>query len=343
MVTQKQLSPLPRDFTDLKTLSADFGQNALHIQGAGGNVSIKHGDTMWIKASGTMLADALSRDVFVPVDLARMKSSVASGLPDADTPATFLIPGASDLRPSIETSLHAVFSQRIVLHTHCIHTIAHAIQTNARDVLSARLRNFNWAFVPYAKPGANLARSVMEVLTPDTNVIFLGNHGLIVAGESVDDVRVLQNAVHTALTLPVTTLDGVDYSALMARIDDGGYVLPENPLLHQIALSEPRVEQVTTGSLYPDHVIFCGIAVTALVSKQTTQNVADKPVCLLVPGAGLLLRKDASTGAKTMLRCLADVIIRLPEGARLTYLTQEENLELLNWDAEKYRQALNAE
>lgn len=343
MTSQKQLDPLPHDFTDLLALSAEFGQNALHIQGAGGNVSIKHGDTMWIKASGTMLADALTQDVFVPVDLARMKVSVADNKPDADTPAAFLIPGASDLRPSIETSLHAVFSQRVVLHTHCIHTIAHAIQTNACDLLTERLRDFSWAFVPYTKPGASLARSVMEVLKPNTNVIVLGNHGLVVAGETVNAVRALQNAVHKALFLPAATLECADLAALMTRVDDGFYCLPDDPMLHQMAISERRVSLVTKGSLYPDHVIFCGIAVTALPPEKMAKNVLEQPVCLLVPDAGLLLRKDASTGAKTMLRCLADVITRLPEDAVLTYLTQEQNFELLDWDAEKYRKALNAE
>ena len=38
----------------------------------------------------------------------------------------------------------------------------------------------------------------------------------------------------------------------------------------------------------------------ALAPEQMAKNVADRPVCLLVPDAGLLLRKDASTGAKTM-------------------------------------------
>lgn len=343
MTSQKRIDSLPHDFSDLRELSAEFGQNTLHVQGAGGNVSIKHDDTMWIKASGTMLADALTSDVFVPVDLARMKSSVIANQPDSDTPSVFLISGASDLRPSIETSLHAVFSQRIVLHTHCIHTIAHAIQTNASDLLTERLRDFNWAFVPYTKPGANLARSVMKVLKPDINVIVLGNHGLIVAGETTNELRALQNAVHKALFLPTTTLEGADLAALMAHVDDGSYVLPDDPMLHQIAISEQRVSRVTKGSFYPDHVIFCGIAIKALSPEQMVNDVADQPVCLLVPDAGLLLRKDASTGAKTMLRCLADVITRLPEDAVLTYLTKEQNFELLDWDAEKYRQALNAE
>jgi rhamnose utilization protein RhaD (predicted bifunctional aldolase and dehydrogenase) len=43
-----------------------------------------------------------------------------------------------------------------------------------------------------------------------------------------------------------------------------------------------------------------------------------------------------------MARCLSDVTARLPETARLRYFTDPENAELLGWDAEKYRQALNA-
>ena len=190
----------------------------------------------------------------------------------------------------------------------------------------------------------------MEVLAPEVNVIVLGNHGLIVAGESVDAVRTLQLAVHAALALDPVQIAGVDEAAL-TPYSNGAYGLPEDPMLHQLALSEHRVAQVTKGSLYPDHVIFCGIAVTSLAPGQTTSDVEDAarqaglpaPVCLIVPGAGLLLRKDANSGAKTMLRCLSDVIMRLPEGAELSYLTTAENLELLDWDAEKYRQALNAD
>ncbi|MEO9826300.1 MAG: class II aldolase/adducin family protein [Paracoccaceae bacterium] len=350
MDLQNKLDQRPSDFADLRNLSAEFGQNSLHIQGAGGNASVKDGDVMWIKASGTMLGDALEQDVFVPVDLPRMVTAVLSDQPNADSPAEFLVPGASDLRPSIETSLHAVFKQRVVLHTHCIHTIAHAIQNNARDLLKKRLSAFNWAFVPYAKPGANLARSVLNVLTPETDVIVLGNHGLIVAGETVDAVQSLQLTVHEALALEPLHLDGIDESALSTHID-GAYELPDDRMLHQLALSDARVAHVSQGSLYPDHVIFCGIAVTRLAPGKTTSDAEDAarqagapaPVCLLVPGAGLLLRTDANSGAKTMLRCLSDVIMRLPETAKLNYLTTAENFELLDWDAEKYRQVLNAE
>ena len=39
---------------------------------------------------------------------------------------------------------------------------------------------------------------------------------------------------------------------------------------------------------------------------------------------------------------LGDVLMRVPPEAPLSYLTLEQNAELLDWDAEKYRQALDA-
>jgi len=41
-----------------RALSARLGQDPLQVQGPGGNTSVKSGDVMWIKASGTELADA---------------------------------------------------------------------------------------------------------------------------------------------------------------------------------------------------------------------------------------------------------------------------------------------
>lgn len=350
MTLQKSPDTRPNDFEALQEMSAAYGQNPLHIQGAGGNVSVKDGGRMWIKASGTRLADALTSDVFVPVDLLQMKVAIEENASTADTPAVFLIPGASDLRPSIETSLHAIFSHRIVLHTHCVHTLAHAIQENVIDLLIDRLAGFDWAYVPYTKPGANLARSVSEVLATETNVVILGNHGLIVAGETVGAVRALQDRVHAALTLNPMLFEGANPTRLAEICDGTNYFPAGDPFVHQLALTPVRVKQVTTGSLYPDHVIFCGIALMALRPDETLDAAEGRardlglppPVCLLVPGAGLILRKDASQGTHFMVRCLADVITRVPEDAALTYLTDAQNLELLDWDAEKYRRALNA-
>ena len=57
----------------MKKLISNFcqriGADPLLVQGAGGNVSWKEGDDLWVKASGTWLADAVSQDIFIPVSL----------------------------------------------------------------------------------------------------------------------------------------------------------------------------------------------------------------------------------------------------------------------------------
>ncbi len=321
----------PPDLPALAALSAHIGADPMLIQAAGGNTSVKEGDVMWIKASGTLLAEALDKDIFVPCDLPAMRASLERGEARADQPQEFaLIPGG--LRPSIETSLHAVFPQRVVLHAHCIYTLAHAVQADPKQAIAAKLDGFNWGIVPYVKPGANLAGHVRAIVATGADVVVLGNHGIIVAAESVAEGDDLLARVHDALRLDPVPVQAAD----LGDLPDGWVAGP--PSLSHIARDPARLAMATGGSLYPDHVIFCGVG--ALAADAPPQG--DTPPFVLIPGKGALLRADASAGAQALARCLGDVLMRVPEGAELRYLTLEENGALLNWDAEKYRQALNA-
>lgn len=339
----------PEDFAALRTVSARMGSDPALVQFAGGNTSVKDGEVMWIKASGTLLAEARLRDIFVPVDVAEMRSALAAREPRADRPAEFLL-GGGGLRPSIETSLHAVFARRVVLHVHCVNTIALAIRADAEARLAERLAGLDWAFVPYAKPGAELAAQVDERLGPDTNVVVLGNHGLIVAGDSVAAARLAVTEVAARLAEPAAIAGVPDFAGLAERAEGGAYLVAEDAATHQLALTDWRIAAATAGSLYPDHVIFCGIAAHALRPGETPDACAARvaatgqpePPFLIAPGQGVLTRRDAGEGALAMTRCLADVLARVPDGADLVTLTTEENLELLDWDAEAYRKALHA-
>ena len=337
----------PHDLPALATLSARIGADPLLIQGAGGNTSVKDGDVMWIKASGTNLADALTRDVFVPCDLPAMRAAMTAGEARADRPAEFALQ-AGGLRPSIETSLHAVFPQRVVVHVHCVNTLALAIRRDAGPALAARLAGFNWAMVPYAKPGANLAAQVLAVLSPGVDVVILRNHGLIVAAESVEEAEALLSRIVTAVTAPALSLPADP--ALASRADEAYAPLPDDHPLHTVARTPRLMQAALAGTLYPDHVVFCGVSAHALREAETpTQTAArivaqglPQPAFLLVPGLGALIRRDATAGALALTRCLGDVLSRLAEGAVVTPLTDAQNAELLDWDAEKYRQVLNA-
>jgi len=321
----------PSDLEALAALSAKIGADPMLIQAAGGNTSVKDGDVMWIKASGTLLAEALDKDIFVPCNLSAMRDSLTRGEARADQAQEFaLVPGG--LRPSIETSLHAVFPQRVVVHAHCVHTLAHAVQADPVAAIGAKLDAFDWGIVPYVKPGANLAGQVRGVVEQGCDVVVLGNHGIIVAAETAEDAGALLARVFEALrVVPVPILN-----TNLGDVPEGWVIGPA--ALSYIALDPVRLAMATGGSLYPDHVIFCGVGALA---AQTPPD-GDTPPFVLIPGQGALLRADASAGVQALAQCLGDVLMRVPEGAALNYLTLEQNGELLNWDAEKYRQALNA-
>jgi rhamnose utilization protein RhaD (predicted bifunctional aldolase and dehydrogenase) len=339
------------EFQALRDLSARIGADPLLVQGAGGNTSIKQGGLLWIKASGTWLMNAARNDIMVPVAIAPLLDAVARLSPAAEKAEQFTIdelnPGK--LRPSIETTVHALLPQKIVLHVHCVETISIAVQTNAETLAGERLRGLNWAFVPYRRPGLPLAQGIAERLKPDTNVLVLGNHGLVVAAATVVEAETLLRRVSGLLARPARPAPEPDRTALLRLAAGSDYRLPAMVQTHAAATDLASCRVAAMGSLYPDHVIFLGegsaiagpLESAALVADRAVSEGGDAPVSILFPGKGVLMRRDANAGAEAMARCLADVAARIDGNARLRYLTPAENGELLNWDAEKYRQALD--
>lgn len=334
----------------LRALSANVGADPLLVQGAGGNTSLKEAGLLWIKASGTWLMNAATTDIMVPVELAPLLDAVARKSPAAEkadqfTPADL---NPHRLRPSIETTVHALLPQKIVVHVHCVETIAIAVQANAEALLEERLRGLDWAFVPYRRPGLPLAQGIAERLQPRTNVLVLGNHGLVVAADTVAEANLLLRRVTGLLARPTRAAPPPDVDALIRLAMGSGYRLPVAVEAHAAATDLASCRIAASGSLYPDHVIFLGAGsviagpnYAAAVVARTTAAGQPAPASILFPGKGILMRRDANAGAEAMARCLADVAARIDPAARVNYLSLEQNAELLNWDAEKYRQELN--
>ncbi|TPL86894.1 class II aldolase [Mesorhizobium sp. B2-3-14] len=335
-----------QELAALRALSASIGLNPHMTQAAGGNTSLKAGDTLWIKASGTWLKDALSDDIMVPVAMAPLLEAVDRRDPAADKPQAFAIEDLNPrgLRPSIETTVHALMPQRVVLHVHCVDTISLAVQADGEAEVAKRLGGIEWAWVPYFRPGLPLARGIAERLRPGVDVLILGNHGLVVAAETVLDAQALLHRVRSLLARPARATAAPDIAALTTLAGD--YRLPADIEAHAVAIDAESLHMAEAGSLYPDHVIFLGQGSVLARPGEDVAGVVARlgaaPPAILFPGAGVLMRGDASAGADAMQRCLADVTARVDGKARLNYLTAAENDELVNWDAEQYRQKLNA-
>jgi rhamnose utilization protein RhaD (predicted bifunctional aldolase and dehydrogenase) len=339
------------EFEALRFLSARIGADPLLVQGAGGNTSIKDGGILWIKASGKWLSEAAREELFVPVDFEPLLAAVRRDHPDAERAQKFIAArhDPKGLRPSIETTVHALLPQKIVVHVHCVSTIAHAVRADAEAAIAPLMRGVQYAFIPYKRPGLPLAKGIAERLRPDTDALILGNHGLVVAADNVADAASLLDEVCARLQLATRPTAPPDLETLARHAAGSSYRLPANPRAHAAAIDPAACAIAAGGSLYPDHVVFLGAGSViaragenaASIEAEAKHRGVPHPVSLLFPGAGVLERGDADKGAEAMATCLANVTSRIEPGAPIRYLSLEENAALLNWDAEKYRQDLN--
>ena len=322
------------EFSALKILSASTGADPLLVQAAGGNTSLKQNGVMWIKASGTWLRDAATRDIFVPVDHEVLLAALARNDPACEACTDFVLGdlNATGLRPSIETTVHALMPQRVVVHVHCVNTIAWAICDDAEQRLAEKLKGFNWAFIPYARPGLPLANAIAARLIPGIDVLILGNHGLVVAAETIAEAEALLNRVVKVIVKPVRATVPPDLAALHRLCKGTGYAPAGNIETHALATDVLALERGKDAVFYPDHVVFLGVGVAT--------EIESGAALVAIPGKGVLIRRDAKPAIEPMGRCLADVMRRIEADDSLTALDGEAIDRLVNWDAEKYRQGM---
>lgn len=331
---------------ELVRVSAKIGGNAHLVQGGGGNTSYKRDDDFWVKASGTWLAEAETRDIFVRLSLATVRKTMSGA--DIEAGIAALGP-AGGLRPSIETSLHALLPHTAVLHVHSVNTIAWAAREDARAALGEALAGLAWTWVPYRRPGLPLTiaiREALETASTPPDILVLGNHGLVVGGADCSAAEALLQTVEARLALPARTPPPGIPGALQAA-NDLGWLPADLSLLDAIGTDPVCREIASTGALYPDHVVFLGEKAMSVDEHYPLSQALDDarsagiapPPYAVVAGAGVLLSPALSAGGRAMLGCLADVGLRTAPGTSLRYLDGSDAAELLGWEAEAYRRA----
>ena len=327
---------------------AAIGSDPLLVQGAGGNVSWKEGGTLWVKASGTWLADARRREIFVPVALAPLRDAMRRGDFDA-APRTL---SGSTLRPSIETMLHALLDHKVVMHVHAVEILAHLVRPNFETAIADRIGTATgWVATAYHKPGAELAKAVKAAIAshPSADVVFLQNHGVVAGGRDVADVSRTLRLIVERLANPVRSSTAAPADAAgMEALKALGYRPVPLPDVQKLAADPSYFRQLRQSwALYPDHVVFLGAAPAifddAGAFRLFHQRSGQAPELVFVRGAGVFERQPLSAAKYAYLRCYCDVMSRQSEDAELVTLRDSDIGALLNWDAEKFRQATGEE
>ena len=322
----------------IEELSARLGADPLLVQGAGGNISWKDGDLLWVKASGMCMRDAQARDIFVPVNLADAQSL---SRPVAIDPRWA---DQIQLRPSIETIFHALMPQQVVVHLHSVALIAKLIMRDCEAEVATFLEDRRHALVPYRKPGADLAESVKEVLEdrPGVDVLLLGNHGIVVAAETVEAIAERLEQLLNLLPAPERH-----------RPAERSVISPPNrfravgdDLIHDLAFDEQAfVIARNAWAITPDHVVFLGAESNTFDSTDELERSPAEPSFAIVHGAGVYLNNAGSRSpalVEEMLRFFRNVTMRVADPQGVRTLSDVQVRDLLGWEAEKYRQALQS-
>ena len=75
---------LRQDLGPVLELAERVGRDPLLTQASTGNISIKAGGQLWVKASGKWLADAAGGGILIPLDLAAVHASLWRNLDPAE-------------------------------------------------------------------------------------------------------------------------------------------------------------------------------------------------------------------------------------------------------------------
>ena len=187
----------------LVLLSRYYGSDPEMVLAGGGNTSVKIGNRLLVKGSGTALA-TIGRDGFVAMDRGGLEALAHSNLPVEREAreagykkalyAARLEPEKNQ-RPSVEALLHHLVPGQFVVH-------GHATQANgltccvAGEAIAKELLGEDVVWIPFVNPGYLLAQTLIATLDAhrkkhgrDPRAVLMANHGIIVAGDSPEAVR----------------------------------------------------------------------------------------------------------------------------------------------------------
>ncbi len=380
----------PPEIGELIGLSNRFGADPMFVRAGGGNSSAKADGVLWIKPSGVPLA-TLAADDLVPLDRARLLALLehdpaaipGEGDPVMTTAAAARLAEAHGRRPSVELLFHALLPEQFVLHTHPV--LVNAVTCNSNGpALAERLFGDRAVWVPYTDPGLPLAHAILgarrahEARTGRAapRVTLLGNHGLIVGGETAEEIggetAWLVSAIESELRASAAaegsgapapaapSPDPAVVSAIAAGLGRRAVVFDPHPLAAAFA-GTPDGRAFMDGPLIPDQIVYTGSWPLVLdtervpperLTELTAARAAEfeaahgvPPIVTVVPGLGLFATAATARQAETARDVYLDMLRTGETAFRLggvRHLSDEERLFIENWEAEAYRKQVAA-
>lgn len=336
----------------ISELCVKLSKDRLLVQGAGGNASWKDDGIIWVKGSGKWLANAFQENIFVPVDLNHLQNALSQKNYGIE-PNVLATQAQKKISPSIETLLHALMPQKIVVHLHAIEVLSYLVVKDClrslQEIFSLAKNNHqvNGIFVGYHKPGPELAQVIHRELeaNPTANVVFLKNHGIVVGAESIEAVFGLIKSI-TLNCPPKRKILNANNMIPSQSSAPAGYIAFQDSQVQELATNPELYKRLQFDwVLYPDHAVFLGPKAFTYGSwaafEGEEKNNIDKPDLVFIQNSGVFVNPSFNLSKTAQLLCYYDVISRILPEASLDPLDADSINSLINWDAELLRRRLS--
>lgn len=329
-------------FKELSYIGKYLGSSLDLVQAGGGNISIKDGEQLIIKSSGCILSEIEETYGLSVVDLKRAQEINGNleniSEEDFGKELESLLVSNEYNRPSIETPFHSLIKHKVVIHIHPIPVLAMLSQINTKEILEEHFENYS--LIPYATPGKKLAIEFKKNLDSNSKVIFMQNHGLVIAEDSTEKALELLDIVITK----ACDITGYNLSTFPQDIVE--YLYKQHNLLLAVyaAKDEELIELYNKNGyhpLCPDDVVYISHEDLQLIDiDEITKYMKifkDYPRVIFKDEKLYFLAKNTIKARQIYEQFYSAVNAKGLLNSNV-YIKKEEQKFLLNWEAEKYRQ-----
>jgi hypothetical protein len=174
------------------------------------------------------------------------------------------------------------------------------------------------------------------------NVFVLGNHGLVVCGDSCEAAECVLSEVQRRLALEARPASKPQINALKRIGRLSSWRLPNSAMLHALGTDRISRQILEGGVLYPCQAMFLGQSLLRVTEEpfgcggRIHLLDASRPF-LVVEGCGILINNKITALELAVLKGLAEVVLRLQPEAPIRYLSDREVSGLLEADSHLYR------
>jgi NAD(P)-dependent dehydrogenase (short-subunit alcohol dehydrogenase family)/rhamnose utilization protein RhaD (predicted bifunctional aldolase and dehydrogenase) len=374
---------MKKEIKELIDISRYYGKSKGYVIAGGGNTSYKDNKHLYIKASGINLSD-IDEDGFCVLEREKLneipKQKFSSDpVKREEEVKNALLNARADqdmgLRPSVETSLHNLFSYSYVVHTHSTLVNGLMCSINARQK-TLELFGEEALYVPYSDPGfvlfmliAGKIREYNEKFDRDPQIVLIQNHGVFVAANSVNEIRDIYSYINNKLKGAFEVFPESSEFFVSDKLTE---VLP----VFRLLLSEEKMNTATAYNsswisyfissrdkfesgiskpFNPDQIVYCLSEYLFIDNSDTTEGIITEaqrkikdykerrgvaPKVVFIRDEGVIVSGDSAVNTGYLKEMADDFcqISRLSENfGGPNPLSSEKVLFIENWEVENYR------